>query len=129
MTKIEKVTYWITSAEHDWLVTGHLFEKQDYSHALFLAHLTLEKILKALFVYHNDQVPPFTHRLPYLAEKAELILSTAQLELLEIATDFNLEARYPDEKFSFYKKCTREFTEYHLTKIEEMKSWLLLQML
>jgi hypothetical protein len=26
-------------------------------------------------------------------------------------TDFNLEARYPDIKFSFYQKCTREFTE------------------
>ena len=128
MTKDEKVTYWLTSAEHDWLVAGHLFEKQDYSYSLFLAHLTLEKTLKALFVFLHDQVPPFTHRLPFLAEKSALKLSDDQLELLEIATDFNLEARYPDEKFSFYKKCTREFTEYHLTKIEELKLWLLQQM-
>ena len=29
-------------------------------------------------------------------------------------TDFHLEARYTDEKFSFFKRCTREFTEEHL---------------
>jgi len=39
----------------------------------------------------------------YLAEKSELDLNDQQMELLEIVTDFNLEARYPDEKFSFYK--------------------------
>jgi HEPN domain-containing protein len=128
MTKDEKVAYWLTSAEHDWIVTGHLCEKKDYSHALFLAHLTLEKILKGLFVHRHDQVPPFTHRLTYLAEKTELNLTPEQLELLEIVTDFNLEARYPDEKFSFYKKCTLEFTEHHLTKIAEFKAWLLQQM-
>ncbi|MCD6384747.1 HEPN domain-containing protein [Candidatus Sumerlaeota bacterium] len=47
--------------------------------------------------------------------------------MLEIITDFNLEARYPDEKFSFHKKCTREFTETYLKKIEEIKEWLLHQ--
>lgn len=51
-----------------------------------------------------------------------------QLELLEIITDFNLEARYPDEKFSFYKKCTRDFTYQYLQQIEEMRIWLLQQM-
>jgi hypothetical protein len=43
--------------------------------------------------------------------------------MLEIITDFNMEARYPDEKFSFYKKCT--FTEINLKKIEEIRKWLI----
>jgi len=47
------------------------------------------------------------------------------LELLETITDFNLEARHPDEKFSFKKKCTRSFTENYLRKIEVMRKWLL----
>ena len=45
--------------------------------------------------------------------------------ILETITDFNLEARYPDERFSFKKKCTREFTETYLHKIEEIRRWLL----
>jgi HEPN domain-containing protein len=71
---------------------------------------------------------PITHRLTYLAEIAELKISAEQLELIEIITDFNLEARYPDEKFSFYKKCTKEFTESNLKRIREIKEWLLQQL-
>ena len=34
------------------------------------------------------------------------------------------EARYPDEKFSFKKRCTEEFTKKYLKKINEMRRWL-----
>ncbi len=125
MNKQEKINYWIQSAESDWIVAGHLFDKEDYPYALFFGHLTIEKLLKAVFVGKFDEPPPFTHRLTYLAEKADLIVSPERLEMLEIITDFNLEARYPDEKFSFHKKCTKEFTETNLKKIKEIKEWLL----
>ena len=125
MTQVNKVDYWIVSAENDWEVAGHLMEKGDYTYALFFGHLTLEKVLKAYYVQYFSKHPPFTHRLIYLAEKAGLVLSEEQIELLEIVTDFNLEARYPDERFSFYKRCTYEFTVNYLNQIEEMKLWLL----
>ena len=127
MTREEKVNYWVSTAENDWRVAGHLFEKGDYPYALFFGHLTLEKLLKAVFIKKFDESPPFTHRLVFLAEKAELLVTAEQLELLEIVTDFNLEARYPDEKFSFFKKCTAQFTQNYLTKIEELKKWLFVQ--
>ena len=125
MTSENKVLYWITSADNDWKVAGHLFEKRDYPYSLFLEHLTVEKLLKALFVSKFDEPPPFTHRLPYLAEKAGVELSPERLEILEVVTDFNLEARYPDEKFSFQRKCTRQFTKNYLCKIREIREWLL----
>ena len=125
MTSENKVLYWITSADNDWKVAGHLFEKRDYPYSLFLGHLTVEKLLKALFVSKFDEPPPFTHRLPYLAEKAGVELSPERLEILEVVTDFNLEARYPDEKFSFQRKCTRQFTKNYLCKIREIREWLL----
>lgn len=127
MDKQEKVNYWLKSAENDWTVAGHLFEKGDYPYALFFGHLTIEKLLKAVFAGKFDEPPPFTHRLTYLAEKAGLNISQEMLAMLEIITDFNLEARYPDEKFSFYKKCTIEFAGTNLRKIEEIKEWLLQQ--
>lgn len=125
MTKHDKINYWLKSAENDWKVAGHLFEKEDYPYALFFGHLTIEKTLKAAFVDKFDEQPPFTHSLTYLAKIIELNMSSEQKDLLEIINDFNLEARYPDEKFSFYKKCTKEVTENHLKKIEELRAWLL----
>jgi len=124
MTREENIAYWLKSAATDWTVAEHLVEKRDYGYALFFGHLYLEKLLKAVFVYRYDETPPFTHRLPFLAERAGLILSEEGLDLLETVTDFNLEARYPDEKFSFQQKCTTEFTAQYLEKIKEMASWL-----
>lgn len=32
--------------------------------------------------------------------------------------------RYPDEKFSFKRKCTKKFTKEYLDEIGVMKKWL-----
>ncbi len=120
-----KIDYWLVSSENDWKVAGHLFEKGDYAYALFLGHLTLEKLLKALFVAESGKTPPRTHNLVYLAEKSDMVLSDQQIELLEAVNDFNLEARYPDEKFSFYRRCTKAFTIHYLEQIKDFKQWLL----
>ena len=125
MTKDDKIKYWLRTADQDWQVSIHLYEKGDYSYALFFGHLTIEKILKAIFTEREDKTPPFSHNLVYLSEKAGLELNEEKLELLEEITDFNLEARYPDDKFSFYLKSTQEFTQNKLTQIEELKKWLL----
>jgi HEPN domain-containing protein len=125
MNKKESIRYWLESAKEDWKVANHLFEKRDYSYSLFLGHLTIEKILKAIYVNRLNDTPPYTHRLIHLAEKASLELTDEQSELLETITDFNLEARYPDEKFAFKKRCTKSFTENYLKKIEGMRKWLL----
>jgi len=58
MTKQEKNNYWLQSAEKDWTVAGHLFEKADYTYALFFGHLMIEKLLKALFVSKFDECFP-----------------------------------------------------------------------
>lgn len=36
MNKTDKEKYWLKTAENDWKVASHLFEKKDYSYALFL---------------------------------------------------------------------------------------------
>ena len=122
--KYDKIRYWLKSAEDDWEVSQHLFENGDYSYSLFFGHLTIEKILKAIYVDRFNDNPPYTHRLIYLAERASLKLSKEKIGLLEVVTDFNLEARYPDEKFSFKRRCTKDFTRKYLKKIGAIKKWL-----
>lgn len=42
--------YWFDEAEEALTVLNHLFEKGDYSYALFFGHLAVEKMLKAVYV-------------------------------------------------------------------------------
>jgi HEPN domain-containing protein len=121
----EQVSYWLESAKHDLDTAQDLFDKGRYDWCLFIGHLVLEKILKGYYLRAAGNTPPFTHSLPYLAEKAGLNLSKEQLDLLEKATDFNLETRYPDKKLSFYRICTREFAEPYFNGIKEFYKWML----
>jgi HEPN domain-containing protein len=120
----EQVSFWLKSAAYDWRVSKQLFEKKSYAHSLFFAHLVLEKHLKACFVKKNRETAPYKHNLVLLAEKCKLSLSEDQEKLLEEVSDFNLEARYPDYKFSFKKKCTAAFTRRYLTEIGVFLKWL-----
>ena len=39
----------------------------------FMCHQVIEKILKACYTFLNDDMPPYTHNLRYLAEKSLLL--------------------------------------------------------
>jgi HEPN domain-containing protein len=116
--------FWLEEAMESLQVARHLFEKTDYSYALFFGHLAIEKILKALCVIKKGEQAPYIHNLFRLAEMADLPLSEDRKNQLLKITAFNLESRYPDEKRSFRKKCTVEFTQKELNEIEEVFNWL-----
>ena len=121
----EKVkNFWKEEAEEALQVAKHLFEKKDFSYALFFGHLAVEKTLKAFYVIKKKDQAPYSHNLLSLAESAEILLSDEKKEELIKITAFNLESRYPDEKRSFRKKCTEEFTVSEMKQIEEIFLWL-----
>ncbi len=121
----KEINYWLNTAAHDLDVAEFLFKNGRYDWCLFIAHLVLEKTLKAFYVRDNHKMPPPIHRLDILATMIRLNLSDEQLEFLKKVNEFNIEARYPDKKFSFYKLCTKEFAEKYFTKIKELYKWLL----
>ena len=59
--------YWVTEAEEALTVADHLFEKGDYSYALFFGHLAIEKLLKALYIERQKEHAPPIHNLLRLA--------------------------------------------------------------
>ncbi len=124
MNKDELIAYWIEAAEKDLPVINHLFEKSDYVWSLFLSHLVLEKILKAHFVNANGTIPPKTHDLIKLANASGIDLNDEKKAFLDLVNEFNIEARYPEEKFSLYKKCTKKFTKDNIKNVTEMYEWL-----
>lgn len=128
MDKKQRIEYWLNSAAHDFDTAETLFQNKKYDWCLFIGHLVIEKVLKAFYVRDNDESPPKMHNLIRLAEKTTLPLSDEQKQFLIKINDFNIEVRYPDQKYSFYKICTTEFTEEYFTKIKEIYKWLLSQM-
>ena len=65
----EHIQYWVESAEHDLDSAESLFTAGKYDWSLFIGHLVLEKILKALYVQDNqNRLPPKTHNLEVVSK-------------------------------------------------------------
>jgi HEPN domain-containing protein len=118
------IQYWLDGAEYDLSTATAMLEKEKYPYALFMGHLALEKLLKALVVKTSGNHAPYTHSLPLLAEKTKLKIPKKIIKALARFMEFHLEARYPDDQNKFYQKCTKAFTTRNLKNITEVYIWL-----
>lgn len=118
------IKYWIDSANYDLETGKGLLVIKRFPYALFLGHLALEKILKAIVVKNIKEHAPYTHKLTLLAQKTKIEIPESIMDQLAEYTEFHLESRYPDEKMNFYKKCTEEFSCKKLEEIEDVYKWL-----
>jgi HEPN domain-containing protein len=127
LTQEEMIKYWWEISDQDYNTMANLFNSKDYHWCLFMGHLVIEKLLKAIFIKNNgvNQNLPKIHDLLVIADKAGLMTNERQKDLLDIITTFNISARYPDYKQDFYKKCTQEFTKARIDEIKEIRIWLI----
>jgi HEPN domain-containing protein len=65
------VAHWIESAERDNKTMHNLFKTKDYVWALFVGHLVIEKLIKALHVKRNKSDALFIHDLRRLISKID----------------------------------------------------------
>lgn len=105
---------WLKSAIEDLKIAQDLFRLKHYSYALFFCHLSLEKILKTIYLKQNKKYPIMTHKLAKLATTTKINLNDEQIDRLNEITTFNVEARYDIVKEKLYKKATKEFTQKYL---------------
>ena len=68
----KQVAYWISGAEEDLATAELLMAENRILHGLFFCHLVLEKAIKAHVVKESGELPPRSHNLIYLSEKASL---------------------------------------------------------
>jgi HEPN domain-containing protein len=125
MTKNDIINYWLSSANKDYKAMGVLFKNGHNIWALFLGHLIIEKLLKAVYVKNVGTNVPYIHDLVKIAAKTKLELTEVQKNLLDEITAFNIKTRYPDFKGRFYKKATKKFTEKYIFRIKEFRRWLI----
>lgn len=128
MTKLDRddlILYWKDTAGKDFDTMINLFNSGDYHWSLFLGHLVIEKLLKALYVKNVDSQVPRIHDLLRLSELAHIATTDEQKDVLDRITTFNISVRYPDYQQRFYKKCTFEFTKENMSIIKEMRIWLI----
>ncbi len=122
--KKELLKYWVEASDYDFSTMGSLFRNKHYSWALFLGHLSVEKLLKAYYIKSTNRTPPYTHDLLRIILGTDLVVNDGQKDLLDMITSFNIKCRYDDYGLEFRKKCTKVFTQNSIKKIKEFRTWL-----
>jgi HEPN domain-containing protein len=122
---IEKIkNHLIETSCDDFKTVNDLFRSESYHWALFVGHISVEKLLKALYVKLHERHAPFIHNLYRLAELCETEPTDEYSDWLDTITSFNINARYDDYKKEFYNLCTPEYTELWIARIKELREWI-----
>ena len=125
MTNNDLIKHWVETSDEDFDVAEAMFKSKKYTWCLFIGHLVIEKLMKAIFIKVNDNPdPPKIHNLIRLAELCKMELGEEQRRAFNVINTFNIDARYTAIKYEFSKRCTKEYTHEQFTKIKEIRQWL-----
>ena len=118
------VACWRAGASEDLAAAHDLAERGHGRHALFFGHLAVEKALKGLVTARFGEIPPRTHDLLRLAEKAGLDPGEERSETMTTNGRYRLEGRYRE---TWGPPPTQEAVVSILAKVDEVIAWLATQ--
>jgi len=122
----EKVEYWLEMSDEDLNVANTMLKNKHYLYMGFMCHLTIEKALKAVITQVTGEIPPKSHHLTELAEKAQIHdqMNTDQQSFLLLLNPLNIEGRYPEYKSNIANILTEEKCISILKETEELLCWI-----
>ena len=115
--------HWFEDAERNRESALGMLKSKHYDWGLFVWQLSLEKLLKGIMDQDGKDVL-LIHNLSKLAIKAGLQLSNEQFDKLDEISSYNIEARYDDYKYRFYKKATAEYSAKWSKVCDELYIWI-----
>ena len=88
---------WVDQSKYDLDTARSLYRAKRYIYTIFMCHLAIEKILKALVVKQTGQPPPKTHNLINLMKLGNAKLTDEQVKFVSRLSLAGIVTRYPDE--------------------------------
>jgi len=121
-----KADYWLELCNDDLRAARNLLASKDFLWMGFICHLIAEKALKAAISSFFDEIPPRTHHLLKLADKAGVYadLNDRQRVLLAKLIPLQIEARYPENKTKIAETLTEDYCIKLLEETEDFLCWI-----
>lgn len=127
----DKVAYWIDIADYDLKTAEAMHQTGRWLYVAFMCHQVIEKTLKAYWCGTRSDTPPYTHHHMRLAEGCGLYdkMSDEQKDFLDLVTNYNIEARYPEDKESLARTLTPQMCQQLIDETKQMMTWITEQLL
>lgn len=123
MDKIVK--NWVATSKYDLLAADAMYKAGRYLYVVFMCHLAMEKMLKALLAQkYPGNVPPKIHNLINLAQKASIVPPDKLKDFLQRLDNVSIATRYPEDLRTLSKEFNQDTAKRILTDTKRMIKWL-----
>ncbi len=121
-----KVTYWLDIADYDLDTAEAMYQTGRWLYVAFMCHQVIEKTIKAYWCATQTTDPPYTHNHMRLADGCGLyeMMNDEQRDFLDTITNYNIEARYPEDKAELAKTLTIEFCRKMIDDTRKIQLWI-----
>lgn len=115
---------WLDDADYDIGSAAAMLKAGRYFYVVFMCHLAVEKMLKAVWYEERKDYPPKTHNLLYLLKETKLQPQDKFIELITDLNDKNVMSRYPDGRRELAGELTSESAKQILSDARGFFKWL-----
>ena len=122
----DKVAYWLDIADYDLDTAEAMYQTGRWLYVAFMCHQVIEKTLKAYWCGTQPEAPPYTHSHTRLAGGSGLyeLMNDEQRDFLDLITNYNIEARYPENKEELARTLTDEFCRQMIDETKKLQQWI-----
>jgi len=129
MTNEQHIQFLIRQADEDFGATEALYQSGYFGQSLFWAHLTLEKLCKALWIFKNENEKyPYVHNLLRLLKECNTVLSEDQILFYAEMNQFQAAGRYGDYLKKLEESITPDVCINLLIEVKKQMLWIKQQM-
>jgi len=118
------VENYTSSSEYDFATAKHLLKAGRYVYVIFMCHMSLEKMLKAIFSKRLNRPAPKTHNLLYLVKETKTELPPEHFDFVSKINNASIVTRYPEDFKKLISSYARQVAKEYLEKTEKILSWL-----
>ena len=122
--RLQATENWLVQVDYDLATAEHMLHAGRYIYVVFMCHLALEKMLKALVTEETQMLPPRTHNLIDLAQQGKLNLSQAQRDFLGKINNASIATRYPADLAQLVAQYSALVVRDYLEQTQEIITWL-----
>lgn len=115
---------WVKSACYDLETAKAMFKSRRYVYVIFMCHLSVEKLLKAIVGEILCLLPPKTHDLSRLLKLAGLKLPEEHQKIVAHLNEASIPTRYPEDLSILIKQYNRQVAQRYLKETEGVIKWL-----
>jgi len=122
------VLNWVKTSDYDIATAEAMFKSRRYVYVIFMCHLSVEKLLKAVVCKKTRKIPPKTHDLFLLLKLANLKLPQEHQLILAHLNTASIPTRYPEDIAKMARQYNRAVANKYLKQTKNLLKWVKLSL-